>query len=240
MMPGLYSAATALDTAAQNQDVIANNLANVTMPGYRRQALAFEPFSSALSQASNPATTLGTQIAQTYTVFTPGPVQHTGNSLDLAIQGDGFLVVNGPSGPLYTRNGAFTLSPTGQIQTVSGYAVAGQDGPLTVPTDTRNITITGDGRVMVNHSEVGRLQVADFANPNQLIPAGAAYFQAPAGVTPSTGKSTVLQGYREGSNVQIAGEMAKMIMGLRQYEASQRVLKALSESLQQQTSAQSA
>lgn len=238
MIPGLYSAATALGAAAQNQEVIANNLANVTVPGYRRQGLSFEPFDNALTRASG-VPLLGTQLAQAYNEFTPGPIQQTGNRLDLAIQGDGFFVINGPTGPVYTRSGVFTMDAGGQLQTMSGYPVAGEAGPITIPNGARDITITGDGRVMVDHSEVGRLQLAQFANPNQLVPVGPTLFQAPAGVAPSGSHVAVAQGYREGSNVQVASEMVRMIAGLRHYEASQRALRAMSDAIHQQTGPQS-
>ena len=237
MIQGLYSAATALDTLSQNQDVVAQNLAHASMPGYRRRGLTFEAFAPAAAQPPQGNSTpnlQGTQVAQLYSQFDAGPVQYTGNPLDMALKGNGFFTVDGPNGPLYTRNGTFQLGQQGQLQNSGGLPVAGTGGPITIPPTTSKITITQQGAVFADKTEVGRLQLTKFANPGLLKPAGTTLFQAPPGVEPQPAtSSSVQQGYREGSNVQVVSEMASMIAGMRQYEAAQRALRSLSEAVQQ-------
>jgi flagellar basal-body rod protein FlgF len=236
MIRGFYSAATALDTLSQNQDVVAQNIANATVPGYRRHALAFESFENALTQASgnpNGASLQGTQTSRYYTVFDQGELQKTGNTLDVAIKGDAFFVLEGPSGPLYTRNGSFELSADGEVRSASGLPVTGQGGKLAIPRETKRISIAEDGTVLADNVPVGKLQLARFDNLDALIPAGTTLFEAPpsAGQQAGIGAGTVHQGYREGSNVQIVNEMVAMIAGMRQYEAAQKALLALSDSV---------
>src|SRR5579871_2490435 len=122
MIRGLYGAATALDTAFQNQDVFAQNLAAATVPGYRRVGMSFESFDRALdsARADNP---MGAKSNGYYTDFRPGPTIQTGNPLDVALDGDGFFVARGPEGPLYTRDGTFVRDKDGQLRTHGGLPV---------------------------------------------------------------------------------------------------------------------
>ncbi len=241
MIQGFYSAATALDTAAQNHDAVAHNLAHATMPGYRRRALSFETFDRALAQAFNgDPGLLGTRVSNFYSVFETGPLQFTTNPLDLAINGDSFFVVQGPNGPLYTRNGSFQLTATGELQTKGGLPVVSDSGPITIPPRTAQITVAPDGTVLADRVPTGRLQLASFDNPNLLVPAGTTLYAAPPGVTPAPNTSRVEQGYLEGSNVLAVNEMVSMITGMRHYEAAQRALRALSEALELRTRPQAA
>src|SRR5438034_1110396 len=117
MIQGFYSAASALDVASRNHEIVAQNLAHANMPGYRRRTIAFESFEQALSAAYPYATrtTTSPQVSRVRTVFDPGNFQATDSQLDLAIQGDGFFTLQGPKGPLYTRNGVFTLNGEGEL-----------------------------------------------------------------------------------------------------------------------------
>src|SRR5579862_1390213 len=138
MIPGLYSAASALNGLAQNHDIVAQNLAHATTPGYRRRGLAFE---TAQGAANNQAAgRLGTQVSKLYSDFSSGSMQYTGNPLDVAVHGDSFFVLAGPNGPLYTRNGTFELNAKGVLQSKSGFAVQGISGPITIPPNAGNIT----------------------------------------------------------------------------------------------------
>ncbi len=234
MIQGMYSAATAVDALGQSQDVVAQNIANATTPGYRRQAVVFETLGNGQSQESTPSpSSVGTRVAKVFTEFTPGDYQYTGNSLDLAVRGDGFFVLDGPKGPLYTRNGVFELNGKGELQAKGGLPVEAVSGRITIPPETSQISISADGTVIANNTAVGQLRLARFDDPRQLVVAGTTLFKAPTGVEAQNGGGTVLQGYREGSNVQVVNEMAQMIAGMRQYEAAQRAMRALSDAAQQ-------
>ena len=239
MIRGFYSAATALDVAARNQEMVAQNLAHATVPGYRSQALAFETFERTLADSSD-AAGLGTRTSAEFTRFDPGAYQQTGNTLDVAIQGEGFFTVEGPKGPLYTRDGVFSLNSKGEILTTGGNKVLGTGGPLRVPAEATKITITQTGTVSADGAEVGRLRLVAFANLADLQRAGTTLFEAPRGVEPKTLEVKVTQGMRESSNVEVVGEMVTMIAGMRHYEACQHTLRALSDAIEQLTRPQAA
>ncbi len=234
MIRGLYVAATALDAAFQSQDVYAQNIASAGVPGYRRVALAAESFDRAMDQAGagGPA---GARVAATYTDFRPGLLTYSGNKLDVALDGAGFFVARGPDGPVYTRDGAFVRDVDGNLRTHGGLPVLGTDGPVVLPPDAADVRFAPDGTVRADGAVVGQLRLADFPDPSRLVRAGTTTFSAPAGEEPRDGTAAVRQGYRESSNVEVATEMVNMIRGARYFEAAQRALRTLSESVQLNT-----
>jgi flagellar basal-body rod protein FlgF len=248
MLQGYYSAASAMSAALQNQDILAQNLAHAPIPGYRRQMLSFEEFVTPDAQqtgsvsngqaAAHASSSYGTQIARNSSLFAAGPYQHTGNPWECAIQGDGFFVLNGPNGPLYTRNGQFHVNADGELVNPSGYTVSGSNGPLRIPANAGQIIIAQDGTITADDAPVGQLRLAMFDDPSRLDRVGATLFAAPNGIEPQTSTALVRQGYREGSNVQIVQEMVQMIAGMRQYEAAAKAMHSLSDAMQQRTSAQ--
>jgi flagellar basal body rod protein FlgG len=235
MIRGIYSAATALDSASQAQDVVSHNLAHAATPGYRRRGLSHETFDRVLSRAANTGPLMGTQVSQGYTVFRPGALQQTGNPTDLALDGDSFFVLQGPDGPVFTRNGAFRRGAGGELQNQSGLPVLGTVAPVVIPANASRITVGRDGTVQADGAAVGQLQLARFSNAERLISNGTTFFRDPGNAGRGTGNSPVLQGYREASNVEPANEMVAMIAGSRYFEAAQRALRALSDSIQLNT-----
>jgi len=235
---GIYSAATALGVAAQTQDVIAQNLAHLNVPGFRHRGIAFATFDELLSSSGPGNTPTGTKITTDFHDFQAGALQMTGAPLDLALTGDGFFVLQGPDGPVYTRDGVFERNAQGVLQNKSGLPVLGENGPINVPGNATNITISGDGILRAGEQQLGKLQHVRFANPRLLQRVGTTLFRATPEAQPEPGTGTVLQGYRESSNVQAAGEMVAMIRGTRYFEAAQRALRALSEAVQLNTRAQ--
>lgn len=235
MIRGMYTAASALEASVRNQELVAENLAHAGTPGFRRHALAFETVQAqARASANSPA--LGTPATRTYTTFDAGPLQRTGNSLDVALSGDVFFVLEGPQGPVYTRNGVFELNTQGELLSTGGLRVKGNGGSITIPQGTSRIDIATDGTVRADNVEVGRLQIAHVADPRVLKRVGTTLFEGPTPQTPPEGVSyRVEQGYREGANVNVVNEMVSMMTGLRQYEAAERALKALADAVQQDT-----
>lgn len=241
MLRGYYSAASGMSGALQNQDILAQNLAHAPVPGYRRQSAVFEAFIKPQTGPDSKAPDLnlhGSRATRIASGFKPGPYQHTGNPLECAIQGDGFFVLSGPNGPLYTRNGQFQLNADGQLVSSGGYPVLGANGALTIPQNAANIVIGLDGTVTADNTTVGQLKLASFTDPSQLERAGTTLFQAPANVAPQAFTGSLRQGYREGSNVQIIQEMVQMISGMRQYEAAAKSMHALSDAMQQRIQGQ--
>jgi flagellar basal body rod protein FlgG len=246
MISGLYSASTALEAARVNQEIVADNLANVSTPGFRRHGLVFEAVQQQALQNTSGSTGSGTRSAGQYNSFTAGPLQHTGNPFDLALSGsDGsFFVLDGPAGPVYTRNGVFQINSVGQLQSASGMPVRGEGGRITLPQGTSSVTIGSDGTVYANSLgnslAVGKLQIAQFPQPgNVLARVGTTLFSGPpARQSQNAPNYRVEQGYREGSNVQVVNEMVSMITGMRYYEAAERALRALGEAVSQNTKPQ--
>jgi flagellar basal-body rod protein FlgF len=265
MIRGLYSAATALDAAAANQELIADNLANIATPGFRRHGLVFEVLQDTAAATSTatarpappsarapvpmnvPAGTLsvadtaaGTRAAGQYTNFAPGPMQPTGNPFDLAIAGDdgAFFVLDSPGGQVYTRNGVFQLTASGQLQSASGMTLRGAGGRIAVPQGTQNVTFGRDGTLYGDGVIIGQLQIAQFPQPgNVLQRVGTTLFSGPNVRQQSQTSPTfrIEQGFRENSNVQTVNEMVSMITGMRHYEAAERALRALGEAVGQNT-----
>jgi flagellar basal-body rod protein FlgF len=243
MIRGIYNAATALEAAQQNQEVVSENLANATVPGYRRHGLVFEAVQQqveATSKAPAGPDTLGTRMARDYSGFDAGPLQNTGSPFDLAIDGSGFFVLQGPNGPLYTRNGTFKINAEGQLQSQDGLPVNGVGGPLVIPPNAPNISVGSDGTVSAGKTQIGQIQIQSFTDPSQLVRAGTTLFTAPAGVQPQASTSLVYQGFREASNVQVVNEMVSMIAGMRHFEAAQHALRAQSETQELNTRPQGA
>ena len=237
MIRGMYSAASALVVASEQQEVTAYNLANATSAGYRERGLVFETFDRVLGRAEEPTGDIvGARTVQAYNDFRPGPLSQTGNPFDLALgEPDSFFALAGPNGPLYTRNGTFYRSADGQLVSPGGYALQSTNGPLTVPPDARQVVIASDGSITADGETLGNVSVVRFTNPQALTASGPTLYTAPpdAGLTPAPGR--VLQGFREGSNVQPADAMVRLIIGSRYYDAAQRSLRAISESLQLNT-----
>ena len=164
-------------------------------------------------------------MAGIYTDFSEGSIKETGNSLDLAINGEGFFVVNTPDGPRYTRSGNFSLNGANMLSTQDGYPVMGENGPVIIEGGT--VTIDPDGRVIVDGEEVNRLRIVDFPKPYNLKKIGNNLFEAD-GAIPATNYS-ISQGFLEMSNVDQIKEMVSMIEILRGYESYRKVINAIDE-----------
>ena len=196
MMRTFWIAATGMGSQQLNLDVIANNLANVNTAGYKKSRTDFQELlyqeEAMPGAASSPQTEtptglqigLGVRPVATQKVFTEGNLEQTGNPLDLAVEGDGFFKILMPSGEVaYTRNGSFKIDSEGRIVNPMGYPL---DPELSIPEDTRQISISSDGIVSVTEggsnvpTEIGSLELVKFINSGGLRPIGQNLFQATA------------------------------------------------------------
>jgi flagellar basal-body rod protein FlgF len=212
-------------------DVVANNIANLNTTGFKSDGAVFEQFISPTARADNflaadrPVSFV--QDRATWINLSQGSLERTGNSLDVAIDGRGFLAVQTPAGERYTRNGAMQINNSGELVTSEGYQVLGEAGPITFQPKDRNITISqdgtisvGEGNIAATESQRGQLRLVRFDQPGLLQKDGASTFKAPAGVTPQSDKiSRVMQGTVEKSNVRSVMEMTRMIEVTRSYSA---------------------
>ena len=223
MIRGLYSAAGGMNATAMQQDATAHNLAHAVKPGYLRELIRFDA-SGPSDQIQGPATTL-------HTDFQPGTMQFSGNKLDLALEGPGFFSVQGPTGPVYTRNGVFQLNASGRLITMEGLPAMGVSGPIDLPPGTLNIDVLSNGAVIADGIEVDQLKIVAFENPSSLQRVGTSYFQAPPNAPTVQGTADVFQGYRELSNSTVVQEMVQMIAGVRHFEAAQRALRSIGDAI---------
>lgn len=143
--------------------------------------------------------------------------------------------MSGPNGPIYTRNGTFRLNPRGQFVSESGYALRGQDGPIQIPPETIRMQISQGGSVLADGVEGGRIRPVRFNDMKQLTAVGPTVFAANPEAAPIQADGRVMQGYREGSNVQPADAMVRLLLEARYYEAAQRSLRTIAKTLQLNT-----
>jgi flagellar basal-body rod protein FlgF len=210
-------------------DVIANNIANIDTTGYKADKETFREFlmpGAANQQFSGADRRMSfVQDRATWIDFSPGSIQHTGDPLNVAIDGKGYLVVQTPRGQRYTRNGALSLNSTGQLVTSEGYQVQGDGGPIQFQPSDHDIVISPTGIITVREGASpteaprGRLQIAGFDQPQRMQKDGSSTFMPPNGVAagPAPQGTRVIQGAIEKSNVNPVAEMARMIQVTRSY-----------------------
>jgi flagellar basal-body rod protein FlgF len=230
MNVSLYEAAAAMNAQARWQEMIAQNLASGSAPGYRKQEISFAAVQAGVNPSVvNPGTPGHVIPAATVgTSYEPGELHATGNLTDLALDGPGFLEVRLPNGTsAYTRDGELHVNARGQLVTKQDYPVLGIGGPLQLdPTSGGAITISSSGEVSQGDQSRGRLRLVEFNQPRALTAIGNGYFLSEQpGLVPANATATsVNQGYLESSNISPTLEMSNLIMALRMFEANQKVL----------------
>jgi len=255
MNPALWVAKTGLDAQQTRMSVVSNNLANVNTTGFKKDRAEFEDLVyQTVRQAggqSSQDTQLpsglmlgtGVRVAATEKDHAQGNLQQTGNGLDVAINGRGFLQVLRPDGTVaYTRDGSLQVDDQGQIVTKNGFQL---EPNLVVPQDAESVTIGVDGTVSAQVAgqaepvQIGNIQLADFINPAGLQPIGDNLFVETAASgnpqqdTPGlNGLGTLQQGALESSNVNIAEELVNMIETQRGFETNTRAISAADQMLQ--------
>jgi len=255
MNSALWVAKTGLDAQQTRLSVISNNLANANTMGFKSGRAVFEDLLyqnvRQVGAQSSEGTQLpsglmigtGVRIVATEKSHAQGNLIQTEGSLDLAIQGRGFFQVLRPDGSLaYTRDGSFQLSATGEIVTAGGYLV---QPAITVPTNAQSVTIGSDGIVSVMTAgaaaptQIGNIQLADFANPTGLQPIGENQFlESGASGSPTTGTpglnsiGALVQGALESSNVNSVRELVSLIETQRAYEMNSKAISTADQMLQ--------
>jgi len=255
MNKAMWIAMTGLEAQQTRMSVISNNLANVNTMGFKRDRAVFEdllyqtvrqPGAQSSQDTQLPSglmTGTGVRTVATEKLHTQGNIVQTNNSLDVAIQGRGFMQVQMPDGSLaYTRDGALQIDSTGQLVTASGYLI---DPALTIPDNAQSVTIGSDGTVTVSiqgqaaPSQIGTLQLADFVNSSGLQPIGQNLFiETASSGSPSTGNpglnglGSLVQGALETSDVNVVEELVNMIEAQRAYEMNSKAISTSDQMLQ--------
>lgn len=258
MNPALWVAKTGLDAQQTRITVISNNLANVNTSGFKRDRPVFEDLlyqnvrqvgansSQDTLLPSGMQVGTGVRVSASEKLFTQGNLLHTENSLDMAIQGNGFFQILMPDGALgYTRDGTFQVDEQGQLVTSSGYPL---QPAITIPEDALSVTIGNNGTVSVLSpgsaapTQVGDVQLADFVNPAGLQAIGQnLYLESAASGAPQTGTpgvtgyGSIQQGFVESSNVNVVEELVSMIEAQRAYEMNSKAISAADGMMQNLT-----
>jgi flagellar basal-body rod protein FlgG len=255
MINSLWISKTGMQAQQTQLDVISNNLANVSTNGFKRANAVFEDLmyqnlrqvgANSSEQSELPTGLqlgLGVRTVATSRSFTQGSLQQSGNNLDIAINGNGFLQVTMPDGTTgYTRDGSLQLDAQGRMVTSSGYPLA---AGITIPAEAQSVTVSGDGVVSVKMpgtatpQQVGNIELANFINPAGLEPRGQNVFAEslasgnPITAAPgSAGLGNVMQGFVETSNVNVVQELVTMIQTQRAYEMNSKAITTSDQMLQ--------
>jgi flagellar basal-body rod protein FlgG len=258
MIRSLFIAKTGLDAQQTQLDVVSNNLANVGTAGFKKSRAVFEdliyqtlrqPGAQSTQQTQLPTgLQIGTGVRPVASerVFTQGNLTQSGNQLDVAINGQGFLQVSLPDGTTaYTRDGSLHQDAQGQLVTSSGYPLS---PAITIPSNAQTVTIGTDGTVTITQqgqaapTQVGSIQLANFINPAGLEARGEnLYVETASSGTPTTntpgsnGLGSLKQGYIETSNVNVVEELVNMIQTQRAYEINSKAIQTSDQMLQRLT-----
>lgn len=257
MFRSLHVAATGMIAQETKLDTISNNLANANTTGYKRQDAEFEDLIYQNLRAATPNAAggvaptqaqvgSGARVVATSHAFAQGPIQQTGNPLDVAIEGSGFIAVTRKEGEIaYTRAGTLKTDAQGRLTTSDGLPV---EPPITIPADAASISISPEGTISAvtagqrQPTQLGQLQLVTFVNPDGLSSAGHNLYTATAssgepqaGTAGEQGRGTFLQGALEGSNVEVVNEMIALIRTQRAYEINSKVISAADDMLRNAT-----
>ena len=204
-------------------DVVANNIANINTSGYKADGSLFEEFLNSNARADKTGSRVSfVRDRGTFHDLSTGPLEKTGNPLDVAVDGKGFLVVQTPGGERYTRNGSFQISNTGELVTSEGAQVLGEAGPIKFQPTDNQVSISADGTISVREgnaktdSQRGRLRMVNL-DPANIQKDGNSTFSTVTGTPEPTKASRIIQGSVEKSNVRAVVEMTRMIEVTRSY-----------------------
>lgn len=206
----------------KDMQVIANNIANMSTTGFRREGAIFAEIVDRLAVEGGSASQTAARVRATD--FAQGALSATGGDLDLAIEGDGFFVIETPNGEALTRAGSFARNPDGELVTNDGARVLGEGGaPLFLPPAASKVLVATDGTISADGQPVGRIGVVTVEDPSTLTRRDGGLFTANAPTIPAE-TAAVFQGFLEGSNVDPIREISRMIEVQRAYELGQRFL----------------
>jgi len=256
MIRAFHTSATGMNAQQTVLDNTANNLANVNTTGFKKSQVEFQdllystlrqPGSQSVQGQMIPTGIQvgnGVRVAGTTRLFSVGTLENTGNSLDLAIEGNGFFQITNPAGglTLYSRDGSFRVNANGELVTADGFYL---EPRITLPQDVLSIAVGNDGTISITTGSapntsnvVGRLTIARFANPAGLSSEGRnLYSQTAASGTPTVttpgqnGTGMIRGGFLERSNVEVVQELVNLIQAQRAYEFNTKAIRVADEML---------
>jgi flagellar basal-body rod protein FlgF len=247
MVKGLYTAYTGMINEQNRMDVITNNMANASTVGYKAEGATAQSFADVYAVKIKDASeyfankrlggmSMGAQIGETYTDYSQGSFKETGNTFDIALEGNGFFSISftnkaGVTSTKYSRDGSFTVNTQGYLVTKDGDFVLGNgNAPIRIDTNT-TVKIDTLGNIYQNGTLVNKLAITDFADYNYLEKYGENMYNLVNGGTPQASTARVRQGFIEASNVNVVSEMVNMIQITRAYETNQKVITTIDSTL---------
>lgn len=249
MLRGLYTAYTGMLNEQYRLDILANNLANADTVGFKKEGSTAQSYSEVMAVkikdlSEHPNTpkrignmSLGVKIGETYTDFSQGSLRETGNTYDLAIGGEGFFNIEftnkaGETSTKYTRDGSFTLTNDGYLVTDDGDYVLGDGGRIQISPTAVDTKIMQNGAIYQDDVKVAQIKITAFENNDYLTHYGETMWDAVEGATEKENPEfKVYQGYTEQSNISVVTEMVNMISIQRHYEANQKIITTMDDSL---------
>ena len=248
MLRSLYTASTGMVHQMNRLDVISNNMANSDTTAYKKEGSTSQSFDAVMGIKINDCSvnyihqpigrmSLGVKVGETYTDYSDGNLEETGNTFDVALNGNGFFAIsyadkNGNESVRYTRDGNFTVNADGVLMTKDGDFVLDEDGGIITIPDGVTVSIDESGRIMNGNEEIARFGLVDFEDYDYLKKFGENMYIAIDGATMQEASCKVYQGYLEASNVNVVSEMVELISVTRDYESNQKVIQAIDESLE--------
>lgn len=249
MLRGLYTAWTGLVNEQNRMDIMTNNLANASTVGYKKEGATSQSFDDVLTVKIKDASVglanvqrsgirnPGVKIGENYTDYRQGSFRETGNTYDVALEGEGFFAIEftnqaGETSTMYTRAGQFTLNKDGYLVTQEGDYVLDTDNKRIKLDTLRDSDITTDGRINQDGREIAQIQVADFEDYDYLEKYGETYYRPIEGAELTEGNASVRAGYLEMANVQVVSEMVNLISITRAYESNQKIIQTYDGSLE--------
>jgi len=234
MIKGIYTSASGMQYLQLKQEVITNNLANISTTGFKKEGVfrkTLIDMEKVLRMNSTDFVNLD-EVDEVRTDYSQGSFKVTNNPLDFAIEGDGFFVVETLNGIRYTRNGNFLIDGDNYLVTTHGYRILNENN-LPIQITDGDVFIGDDGSVMINGEIVSVLNITDFPKPYNLLKMGDGLFEdlSGAGLTPDFDTYRIRQGVLEDSNVNVIEEMAKMINTIRDFETNQKLILAQDQTL---------
>lgn len=221
-----YIALSKQTAMVRDMNTMSNNIANASTNGYRGEHVMFQEYLARTGTMGLRDKISFVQDIGTFRNTQNGPLVQTNNELDLALHGEGYMVVGNPGQELFARSGMFHLDANRQVVTSDGYPLLQENGrPLTIPLGAQKIVVSGDGVVSTEQGEAGRIRLVRFASEQAMRNASSGLYATDQAPLPAT-ETKVTQGALEGSNVQPVLEITRMIQMARDYQGVQSMLEA--------------
>jgi flagellar basal-body rod protein FlgF len=222
----------------RSMDVVANNVANVSTAGFKRENPLFEQVLANIETSDALAPRKEVAFVRDWGVLrdlSAGPMEQTGGALDVALDGDAYFAVQTANGERFTRDGQFKMDVNGRLVTAAGDAVMGEGGEIVLPANAKDIKIAADGSISTQDGQAGRLRLVSFDNQRKLIKDGGNLYESKEPALPAQ-NARVSQGFVERSNVQGVSEITRMIEISRAYSAVSESLSQTEETLKRAVS----